>query len=154
MSPPYNSSSATALTSPPAIFPAVLVGSKQKVPPPVPPRGTPKPKRVDLGGKGVRVCLPKAGVFELDVSPQNRSSLLAPLIGSSCVVPSPSLTKGHVRRVVAQFNLSSSLACSSNTVEHAALSGDMRSSRVSKQVLKYDEIVTLGSVRSQFEKFV
>ncbi|XP_048523762.1 phosphatidylinositol 4-phosphate 5-kinase type-1 alpha isoform X4 [Dendroctonus ponderosae] len=53
MSPAYNSSSSTALTSPPAIFPAVLVGSKQKVPPPVPPRGTPKPKRVDLGGKGV-----------------------------------------------------------------------------------------------------
>ncbi|KAH1007647.1 hypothetical protein HUJ04_004855 [Dendroctonus ponderosae] len=149
MSPAYNSSSSTALTSPPAIFPAVLVGSKQKVPPPVPPRGTPKPKRVDLGGKGVRVCLPKAGVFELDV--QNRSSLLAPLIGSSCVVPSPSLTKGHVRRVVAQFNLGSSLACSSNTIEHAALSGDcldMRSPRAAKQLLKYDEIIALGVVPS------
>ncbi|XP_050301175.1 phosphatidylinositol 4-phosphate 5-kinase type-1 gamma isoform X3 [Anthonomus grandis grandis] len=49
---PPNSSA--PLTSPPAIFPAVLVGPKQKVPPPVPPRGTPKNKqRVDLNGKGV-----------------------------------------------------------------------------------------------------
>ncbi|CAG9766192.1 unnamed protein product [Ceutorhynchus assimilis] len=53
ISPPYTSSS-TPLTSPPAIFPAVLVGPKQKVPPPVPPRGTPKTKqRIDLNGKGV-----------------------------------------------------------------------------------------------------
>lgn len=48
----------TPLTSPPASsYPAVLVGrsnneSKPKVPPPVPPRGTPKSKRGGASGKG------------------------------------------------------------------------------------------------------
>lgn len=47
------------LTSPPAAYPAVLVGRfnselKAKVPPPVPPRGTPKVKRVDSNGKGAQ----------------------------------------------------------------------------------------------------
>ncbi|XP_030766366.1 phosphatidylinositol 4-phosphate 5-kinase type-1 alpha isoform X3 [Sitophilus oryzae] len=48
LTPPY--STTTSVTSPPASYPAVLVGSKQKVPPPVPPRGTPKTKK---DGKGV-----------------------------------------------------------------------------------------------------
>lgn len=51
--------SSTPLTSPPAAYPAVLVGRsnselKAKVPPPVPPRGTPKVKRVDSNGKGAQ----------------------------------------------------------------------------------------------------
>ncbi|XP_076267593.1 phosphatidylinositol 4-phosphate 5-kinase 59B isoform X5 [Rhynchophorus ferrugineus] len=48
ITPPYSTS--TPVMSPPASYPAVLVGSKQKVPPPVPPRGTPKSKK---DGKGV-----------------------------------------------------------------------------------------------------
>ncbi|XP_015836679.1 phosphatidylinositol 4-phosphate 5-kinase type-1 alpha isoform X2 [Tribolium castaneum] len=61
ISPPaYPSSVGTPLTSPPASsYPAVLVGrssteSKPKVPPPVPPRGTPKVKKGgNVNGKGV-----------------------------------------------------------------------------------------------------
>ncbi|XP_060536090.1 phosphatidylinositol 4-phosphate 5-kinase type-1 alpha-like isoform X3 [Cylas formicarius] len=55
-SPPYSSS--TPVTSPPAAYPAILVGrsasaeTKPKIPPPVPPRGTPKTKRSDPNGKG------------------------------------------------------------------------------------------------------
>ncbi|XP_017776740.1 PREDICTED: phosphatidylinositol 4-phosphate 5-kinase type-1 alpha isoform X4 [Nicrophorus vespilloides] len=61
LSPPPNQTptvvpSAT-ITSPPAAYPAVLVGrhtaeSKPKIPPPVPPRGTPKIKRGGINGKG------------------------------------------------------------------------------------------------------
>ncbi|KAL3287642.1 hypothetical protein HHI36_002111 [Cryptolaemus montrouzieri] len=49
----------TPLTSPPASsYPAILVGrptveNKPKVPPPVPPRGTPKTKRGGIAGKGL-----------------------------------------------------------------------------------------------------
>ncbi|XP_023309841.1 phosphatidylinositol 4-phosphate 5-kinase type-1 alpha isoform X10 [Anoplophora glabripennis] len=55
---PVTSPPSAPLTSPPAAYPAVLVGRsnselKAKVPPPVPPRGTPKVKRVDSNGKGV-----------------------------------------------------------------------------------------------------
>ncbi|XP_022909784.1 phosphatidylinositol 4-phosphate 5-kinase type-1 alpha-like isoform X4 [Onthophagus taurus] len=53
-------SSSTPLTSPPASYPAVLVGRhtssaeiKPKIPPPVPPRGTPKVKKSGTNGKGV-----------------------------------------------------------------------------------------------------
>lgn len=57
-SPPSYSAVTAPLTSPPASsYPAVLVGrsaneSKPKVPPPVPPRGTPKTKRGGTNGKG------------------------------------------------------------------------------------------------------
>ncbi|XP_068895533.1 phosphatidylinositol 4-phosphate 5-kinase type-1 alpha isoform X3 [Tenebrio molitor] len=56
---PSVTASGTPLTSPPASsYPAVLVGrssneSKPKVPPPVPPRGTPKAKKGSVNGKGV-----------------------------------------------------------------------------------------------------
>lgn len=39
------SAAKTATSEPDVAFPAVLKGSKQRVPPPVPPRGSPKPKR-------------------------------------------------------------------------------------------------------------
>lgn len=64
ISPPaYPVSSGTPiLTSPPiSSYPAVLVGrssieSKPKVPPPVPPRGTPKLKKGNVNGKGAMHC--------------------------------------------------------------------------------------------------
>ncbi|XP_074042489.1 phosphatidylinositol 4-phosphate 5-kinase 59B isoform X4 [Leptinotarsa decemlineata] len=47
-----------SITSPPSVYPAVLVGrlnteTKTKIPPPVPPRGTPKPPRGDHCDKGI-----------------------------------------------------------------------------------------------------
>lgn len=60
ISPPSYPSTGTPLTSPPASsYPAVLVGrsssdSKPKVPPPVPPRGTPKVKKGNVNGKGAK----------------------------------------------------------------------------------------------------
>jgi hypothetical protein len=57
---PSVTASGTPLTSPPASsYPAVLVGrssneSKPKVPPPVPPRGTPKAKKGSVNGKGAK----------------------------------------------------------------------------------------------------
>lgn len=51
----------TPLTSPPAAYPAVLVGrppisceNKPKIPPPVPPRGTPKVKKGGISAKGAQ----------------------------------------------------------------------------------------------------
>ncbi|XP_049818225.1 phosphatidylinositol 4-phosphate 5-kinase type-1 alpha isoform X3 [Aethina tumida] len=71
------------LTSPPAAasaassYPAVLVGrseSKAKVPPPVPPRGTPKPKRTETNGKGVApsCCSTPPPTFDEALEEQHR----------------------------------------------------------------------------------
>lgn len=137
MSPAYTSSS-TPVTSPPAIFPAVLVGSKQKVPPPVPPRGTPKSKRAD--GKGVPDC--SASSFQVDsdtlvarfdsISSHSKAAHARSISISG-------ISKGHVSRVVAQFNRASSPKSSPFS---------------SKKCLKYSDIEAFYKSSSKFERFV
>lgn len=63
MSPPNSIPTTTtqSLTSPPAAYPIVLAGrpiqsneNKPKIPPPVPPRGTPKAKKTGINAKGAQ----------------------------------------------------------------------------------------------------
>lgn len=86
MSPP----SSAPLTSPPAAYPAVLVGRsnselKAKVPPPVPPRGTPKVKRVDSNGKGAQ-CFGNAALSG-DASLLHAGPALLVVVGGRPVRP-------------------------------------------------------------------
>lgn len=55
-----------ASSEPDVAFPAVLKGSKQRVPPPVPPRGSPKAKRG--GGKSQSSTLDNKGDYALNIS--------------------------------------------------------------------------------------
>lgn len=116
-SPSYNvptSLVTSPLTSPPASsYPAVLVGrsnseSKPKVPPPVPPRGTPKVKRGGASGKGV-----DCGVhgFKLVHEKRNAIERMGEALYSSCVERS-SVLSGILGKQTGKFTV-----CSDTTRE-------------------------------------
>ncbi|KAK9872548.1 hypothetical protein WA026_018012 [Henosepilachna vigintioctopunctata] len=100
----------TPLTSPPATsYPAILVGrptveNKPKVPPPVPPRGTPKTKRGGIAGKGLhRRCFG----HERHVSAPDVASGTASACSTESYSSSPKMSsmpkRGRIERLKVQL---------------------------------------------------